>query len=315
LARPKAIVTGGAGFIGSHVCDALLGRGFDVAVIDNLSTGKRRNLPPDATFYETDIRDESVPGIFETEKPDYLFHLAAQMDVRKSVADPAYDAAVNIGGTVNLLEAGRRAGLKKTVYAATGGAMYGEPSWLPADEHTPIEPLCPYGISKGTVELYLGLYRRLYGMAYTSLRYPNVYGPRQDPHGEAGVVAIFSQTLLSGRRPTIFGDGTMTRDYVYVADIVAANLIALDRGDGAALNLGWGTQVTVQEIFEGVRDAAGGEIEPVYAPKRLGEVEHIALDATAAGQALGWEPEVQLRDGLRRTVEFYRRLNAGEITR
>ena len=315
MAGKNAIVTGGAGFIASHISDALIERGFHVAVIDNLSTGKKRNLAPDATFYEVDIRDESVAGIFEKEKPQILFHLAAQMDVRKSVEDPAYDAEVNIGGTVNLLEAGRAVGLKKTIYAGTGGAVYGEPEHLPADESTPIEPLCPYGISKHTVEHYLELYRKLYGMNYTVLRYANVYGPRQDPHGEAGVVAIFSQQLLAGEQPRIFGDGTKTRDYVYVGDIVQANMLALEAGDGAVVNLGWGVQVTDRQVFDGVRAAAGSNIEPEYAAKRLGEVDYISLDASLARKVLAWEPKVDLADGLRRAVEFYRKLNAGETTR
>jgi UDP-glucose 4-epimerase len=237
------------------------------------------------------------------------------MDVRKSVADPRHDADVNIGGTVNLLEAGRAAGLEKTIYAATGGAMYGEPAVIPAPETTPVEPLCPYGISKATVELYLELYRKLYGMQYTSLRYPNIYGPRQDPHGEAGVVAIFSQMMLAGQTPKIFGDGTSTRDYLFVDDVVAANMVALESGDGEKVNLGWGKSVPVQAIFDGVRDAVGSDVQPVYADPRLGEVEHISLDASRAKRILGWEPTVQLQDGLRRSVEFYRRLNAGEITR
>ena len=315
MSEKRALVTGGAGFIGSHVCDALIERGFHVAVVDDLSTGKRRNLAPDATFYEMDIRDRAVADVFANEKPDVLFHLAAQMDVRRSVADPAYDADVNIGGTVNLLEAGRAAGLRKTIYAATGGAMYGEPTRLPADESTPIQPLCPYGISKGTVELYLELYRKLYQMSYTSLRYPNVYGPRQDPHGEAGVVAIFSQTMLCGKRPKMFGDGAMTRDYVFVGDVVAANMTALDKGDGARVNLGWGKEISVQQVFDGVRDAVGTDIEPQYVEERLGEVHHISLDASKAKEILGWEPKVSLQDGLREAVDFYRKLNAGEITR
>jgi len=315
VAGKKAIVTGGAGFIGSHICDALIERGIAVAVIDNLSSGKKQNLAPDATFYEVDVRDESIRDIFAKEKPDVLFHLAAQMDVRQSVADPMYDASVNVGGTANLLEAGRAVGLEKTVYAATGGAMYGEPKDLPADESTPVEPLSPYGLSKGAAEQYLELYRKLYGMNYTSLRFPNVYGPRQDPHGEAGVVAIFSQLMLSGKQPKIFGDGTMTRDYVYVGDIVAANMLALDKGDGEAMNLGWGEEVTVQQVFDGVRDAVGCDVEPDYVPERLGEVAHISLDANKAKDVLGWAPQVELLDGLARCVDFYRRLNAGEITR
>ncbi len=309
------MVTGGAGFIGSHICDALIERGFEVAVIDNLSSGKRSNLPPDATFYEVDIRDKSVAEVFEKEKPEFLFHLAAQLDVRRSVADPVYDADVNIGGTINLLEAGRAAGLKKTIYSSTGGAVYGEPKDLPADESTPVDPLCPYGVSKHTVEHYLEIYRKLYGMRYTVLRYANVYGPRQDPHGEAGVVAIFAQTMFKSGQPKIFGDGSKTRDYVYVADVVEANMIALEAGDGAVLNLGRGIQTTDQQIFDGVRDAVGCDIQPEYAPKRLGEIDHIALDASLARKVLGWEPKVAPEEGLPLAVEFYRRLNAGEITR
>ncbi len=315
MATRKVIVTGGAGFIGSHICDQLIERDFAVAVIDDLSTGKRQNLPPDARFYHTDIRDQAVSEIFAEEKPEYVFHLAAQMDVRKSVADPAYDAEVNIGGTVNLLEAGRAVNLKKIIYASTGGAIYGEPKHIPASENIPVEPLCPYGISKHTVEHYLELYRKLYGMNYTVLRFPNVYGPRQDPHGEAGVVAIFARLMLSGKQPKIFGDGTKTRDYVYVEDIVEANMRALEGGDGAVLNLGWGEQVTDQQIFDGVRDAVGCSSTPEYAPKRLGEVGHIALDASLARKVLGWEPRISLHEGLRRAVQFYRRLSAGEITR
>ncbi len=315
MAEKNALVTGGAGFIGSHIADALIERGYKVAIIDNLSSGKEQNLPPDATFYKTDIRDDEVADIFQEERPQMLFHLAAQMDVRKSVEDPAYDADVNIGGTINLLEAGRKAGLQKTINAATGGAMYGEPNDLPAGEDTPIAPICPYGVSKATVEHYLALFRRLYGMAFTSLRFPNVYGPRQDPHGEAGVVAIFSQIMLQGGQPKIFGDGTSTRDYVYVDDIVEANMLALKAGDGLCLNLGWGEEVPVQRIFDGVRDAVGCEIEPEYAEERLGEVDRICLDASKAAERLGWKPQVTLDEGLNRAVEFYRRLNEGEITR
>ncbi len=315
MAARKAVVTGGAGFIGSHICDALIERGFEVAVIDNLSSGKRRNLAPRAAFYQLDIRDKSIAAVFAKERPEVMFHLAAQMDVRRSVADPAYDADVNIGGTINLLEAGRAAGLRKTIYSSTGGAVYGEPEKLPADEDTPVAPLCPYGVSKHTVEHYLELYRKLYGMDYTVLRYANVYGPRQDPHGEAGVVAIFSQMLLAGQQPRIFGDGSKTRDYVYVDDIIAANMLALDGAGGAVLNIGRGVQTTDQEIFDGVRDAVGCDTRAAYAPKRLGEVDYIALDASRARRVLGWTPKVGLAEGLRRAVAFYRRLNAGEITR
>jgi UDP-glucose 4-epimerase len=315
VAERTAVVTGGAGFIGSHISDALIERGYRVVVIDNLSSGKTRNLAPSAVFYEMDIRDDGLEDVFATEQPEVMFHLAAQMDVRKSVSDPAYDAGVNVCGTANLLEAARKAGLKKTIYAATGGAMYGEPKTIPADESTPLEPLCPYGISKGVVEMYLELYRKLYGMRYTSLRFPNVYGPRQDPHGEAGVVAIFSQLMLAGKQPKIFGDGSMTRDYVYVGDVVAANMLALEQGDGERMNLGWGEEIPVQAIFDGVRKHVGCDMQPEYVDERLGEVHHISLDASRARSVLGWEPQVSLDEGLRRCVEFYRRLNAGEITR
>jgi len=306
VAGKKAIVTGGAGFIGSHICDALIERGIAVAVIDNLSSGKKQNLAPAATFYEVDVRDESIRDIFAKETPDFLFHLAAQMDVRQSVADPMYDASVNVGGTANLLEAGRAVGLDKTVYAATGGAMYGEPKDLPADESTPVEPLSPYGLSKGAAEQYLELYRKLYGMNYTSLRFPNVYGPRQDPHGEAGVVAVFSQLLLAGKTPNIFGDGSKTRDYVFVKDVVEANVLALDGGDGRAYNVGTGRETTDDEIFEAVRKAVGVDIQAVHTDFREGEVRHIALDVSRLRSELGWTPSISLEAGVPSTVEYQR---------
>jgi len=315
LGERTALVTGGAGFIGSHICDALLERGFEVAVIDNLSTGKRQNLPAGVAFHELDIRDAKVHEVLAAVEPRYMFHLAAQMDVRKSVADPAYDADVNIGGTINLLEAGRKSGLHKIIYASTGGAVYGEPRDVPANEDTPVAPLCPYGVSKHTVEHYLELYRKLYGMHYTVLRFPNVYGPRQDPHGEAGVVAIFSLQMLRGEQPRIFGDGSKTRDYTYVGDIVEANMLAIDKADGAILALGRAIEVSDQEIFEGVREAIGSDAAPQYVAERLGEVQRIALDASLAKTVLGWEPKVDLKEGLRRCAEFYRAFETGTVVR
>jgi UDP-glucose 4-epimerase len=302
----RTLVTGGAGFIASHVSDGLLALGHEVAIVDNLVTGKRENLPGSARFYEVDVRDAALAEVFAAEKPEMVFHHAAQMDVRKSVAEPGYDADVNLLGTLNLLECCRVHGVRKVVYAGTGGAMFGEAAYLPVDEAHPVRPISPYGVSKHTVEHYLYTYRVNFGLDFTVLRYPNVYGPRQDPHGEAGVVAIFSLQMLDGATPRIFGDGTKTRDYCYVGDIVDANMAAITKGSGGLFNIGRGIEVSDRQIFEAVRDAVGAEIEPEYAPPRPGEVEHIALDASLAKRDLGWDWKVDLADGVRRAVEFYR---------
>jgi UDP-glucose 4-epimerase len=302
----RALVTGGAGFIASHVSDGLLERGHEVAIVDNLATGRRENIPTDARFHEVDVRDAGLADVFAAERPDIVFHLAAQMDVRKSVADPRYDADVNLLGTLNLLECCRTHGTRKLVYAGTGGAMFGEAAYLPVDEKHPVLPISPYGVSKHTVEHYLYAYHANFGLDFTVLRYPNVYGPRQDPHGEAGVVAIFSLQLLNGETPRIFGDGTKTRDYCFVGDIVEANMLAIERGSGGLFNIGRGIEVSDRQVFESVRDAVGVDVEPEYAPTRPGEVEHIALDATLAREALGWVWKVDLPDGVGRAVDFYR---------
>ncbi len=302
----RALVTGGAGFIASHVSDGLLERGHQVAIVDNLVTGKRENIPSGSRFHEVDVRDAGLADVFAAERPDIVFHLAAQMDVRKSVADPRYDADVNLLGTLNLLECCRTYGTRKLVYAGTGGAMFGEAAYLPVDEKHPVLPISPYGVSKHTVEHYLYAYRENFGLDFTVLRYPNVYGPRQDPHGEAGVVAIFSLQLLNGETPRIFGDGTKTRDYCYVGDIVEANMLAIERGSAGLFNIGRGIEVSDRQVFETVRDAVGVDVEPEYAPTRSGEVEHIALDATLARDTLGWEWKVDLPDGVGRAVDFYR---------
>jgi len=304
----RALVTGGAGFIASHVADGLIDDGFEVSIVDNLATGHERNLPPKARFYKMDIRDEKLADVFDREKPEVIFHHAAQMDVRKSVDDPRYDADVNVLGSLNLLENCKRTGTKKIMFASTGGAVYGEVQKCPADESHPVAPLCPYGLSKFVFENYLSLYGRLYGMKYTVLRYPNVYGPRQDPHGEAGVVAIFSQQMLTGVTPKIFGDGNKTRDYVFVADIVRANMFSLSKGDCEVINLGWAKEIKDIEIFEAVRDAAGVDVKPIFADKRLGEIERICLDAGKAKKILGWEPQVPLKEGINKAVEFYKKL-------
>ncbi len=302
----KILVTGGAGFIASHVSDSFLALGHDVVIVDNFASGKRENLPAGAAFYEVDIRDDKLHDVFKAEKPEVAVHHAAHIEVARSVREPAYDASINILGSLNLMECCRLYGVKKIIYAGTGGALVGEPIYLPVDEAHPIDPLAPYGVSKHTVEHYLFTYKANHGIEYTVLRYPNVYGPRQDPHGEAGVVAIFSLQLLAGQRPTIFGDGTKTRDYCYVGDIAAANVLALNSPLSGVYNLGRGIEVSDLEVFEAVRVAVGSEIAPQFAPVRPGEVEHIALDASKAERELGWTWTVDFADGVGRAVEFYR---------
>jgi UDP-glucose 4-epimerase len=310
----KILVTGGAGFIGSNVVDSFIARGHEVVVVDDLSTGFHDNLNSDATFYQIDIRHSDLAEVFDREKPEVVNHHAAQIDVRKSVADPLFDAQVNVLGSLNLIQQCVLHGVKKIIYASTGGAVYGEPEYLPADERHPVRPLCQYGITKHTVEHYLYLYGHNYGLNYTILRYPNVYGPRQDPHGEAGVVAIFTDALFDGRRPTIFGDGSHTRDYVFVGDIVAANLLAIHKGDGQILNLGWGREVSVNEILASLKKHLDSDLDPIYQPERLGEIHRICLDSSRASKVLGWEPRVDLDEGIRRTVSYYRQrqVEAGE---
>jgi len=300
------LVTGGAGFIASHVSDRLISLGHSVTIVDDLSTGKLENLPPAAEFYQVDIRDDSLRQVFVERKPEVVIHHAAHADVTRSVRDPAHDASVNVLGSLNLLECCREHGVRKFIYASTGGALYGEPRYIPADESHPIYPVSPYGVSKHVVEQYLYVYRVNHGLDYTVLRYPNVYGPRQNPHGEAGVVAIFSLQLLTGRRPVIFGDGSKTRDYCNVADIVDANILALESPVSGTYNLGRGIEVTDLEVFEAVRDAVGSDMEPSFASVRPGEVEHIALDASKAAAELGWRGKVDLKTGVAEAVEFYR---------
>ncbi len=304
----RILVTGGAGFIGSHICDRLLSLGQHVAIVDNLSTGKRENLPTEAVFYEIDIRDKGLDKVFEEEKPQIVIHEAAHANVTESVRNAGYDAAVNIAGSINLLDCCVRHDVDRIVYAGTGGALYGEACYLPADESHPIDPVSPYGVSKHAVEQYLYAYRENHGIDYVVLRYPNVYGPRQDPHGEAGVVAIFSLQLLTGNVPTIFGDGSKTRDYCYVSDIVDANILALSSSTTGTFNLGRGIEISDLEVFETVQEAVGSHVEPNFAAVRPGEVEHIALDASKAERELGWKWKVDLIDGVAESVHFYRQL-------
>jgi len=294
----RAIVTGGAGFIGSHVADALLERGDEVLVVDDLSTGKRENIPAGARFLEADIREEGLAEIFAGARAQVCFHLAAQADVRVSVEEPLRDAAVNVLGTLRVLEAARGCGAQ-VVLASTGGAIYGECE-RPAPESASTLPVSPYGAAKLAAEGYLATYNRLYGSGHVALRYGNVYGPRQDPHGEAGVVAIFFGRLARGERCLIFGDGLQTRDYVYVGDVVRATLAAVGC-PGGVFNVGTGVETSVVELYERCRRVAGVDLQPEFAPPRLGELQRSALDPALAERELGWRAQVSLDEGLRAT--------------
>jgi UDP-glucose 4-epimerase len=302
----KVLVTGGAGFIGSNVVDALVGGGHSVVVVDNLSTGFRENLNPEARFYEGDIRDLArMEEIFQTERPEYVNHHAAQMDVRKSVEDPLFDAENNILGSLNLISLSAKLGLEKFVYISTGGAVYGEPTYLPVDEDHPVNPECQYGISKHTVEHYLYLYGLNGGLKSIILRYPNVYGPRQNPNGEAGVVAIFIGKMMEGESPVIFGDGRQCRDYVYVDDIVDANLRAMHSECTGIYNLGSGVGTSVNEIYGKLKEFLGFKGEHKPAPPRSGEIFKIYLKSVKASVDLGWSAETSLENGLKRTIKWF----------
>ncbi len=304
----KILVTGGAGFIGSQVVDQFLEAGFEVVVVDDLSTGRRENVDPAATFYQVDIRDAELGAILEAERPVYISHHAAQMDVRRSVTEPLFDAEVNVLGSLNLLENARRVGVKRIVYASTGGAVYGEPVYLPCDEAHPVAPLSPYGASKYVVEQYLYMYRQNHGLDYTVLRYANVYGPRQNPQGEAGVIAIFAWQMLRGGQTIINGDGQQERDFVFVGDVVAANRSAVEGDVNGVFNIGTGLGTSINEVYESLARATAYEGEKKHGPARVGETRRIFLDAGKAKQALGWQPAVDLATGLERTVSYFREL-------
>jgi UDP-glucose 4-epimerase len=302
----KILVTGGAGFIASHVADAYAQAGHEIVVIDDLSRGAQKHLNSGWRFYSCDIRDrESVEKVFREERPEMVNHHAAQMDVRRGVREPLFDAQVNILGGINLIEASVANGVKRFIYAGTAGAGYGEPDRMPVPEDYPINPITPYGISKHTVEHYLFTFSFLYNLNYVVLRYGNVYGPRQSSQGEAGVFAIFCEQMLAGLQPVIYGDGTKVRDYVYISDVVAANVAALERGNHEIFNISSGIQTTDQQVFDLVRDLLGKSVQPKYASRRPGEIDRICLDISKAERLLAWSPVVSLTEGARRTVYYF----------
>jgi len=308
----KILVTGGAGFIGSHVVDAFVGAGHTVAVVDNLSTGSRAWLNPKATFHAVDLRSARLDEVFAAERPEAVAHLAAQAAVGRSVVDPAFDASVNIAGGLNLLGCCRRFGVRRMIYSSSGGAGYGDTDVIPTPEEHPSRPASPYGITKVAIEQYLDALGPLWGMRGVSLRYANIYGPRQNPQGEAGVIAIFCHRLLSGQPLVINGDGLQTRDFVHVADVARANVLALEHdGITGPINIGTGVETSVVAIADALRAAAGSGAAPVHAPARPGEQRRSCLSPKLAERALGWRPSVPLRDGLAATYEFFKK----EITR
>ena len=304
--QSTAFVTGGAGFIGSHIVDALIEQGSRVLVIDDLSSGRRENVHPDAELHVLDIRSEQTGSLIASERPDVVFHLAAQMDVRRSTEDPAFDASINILGTLNLLKAAVEAEVGQFVFASTGGAIYGEQDVFPAPEGHPERPISPYGVSKLAGERYMYYFHVEHGLDVTCLRFANVYGERQNPHGEAGVVAIFLKRLLAGEAPTINGDGLQTRDYIHVSDVVRANMAALGTKGFEIFNVGTGIETTVVDLYAGLRTAAGSQMEATHGPAKPGEQRRSSVDATRLRVELGVPEPIQLTDGLQRTADWFR---------
>lgn len=307
----KVLLTGGAGFIGSHICDRYIKLGHQVIVVDNLLTGKKENLNQEAQFINADIQDrQAISDIFHKYQPDILSHHAAQLDVRRSVADPVFDANINIIGLLNLLESAKNNNLKKVIFASSGGAVYGDAGTLPTPEDYPdLKPLSPYGIAKLTSEHYLYYYYTAHNIPYIALRYANVYGPRQDPFGEAGVIAIFTQKLLKNEEAVINGDGKQTRDYVYIGDIVEANTSALTSSYTGSLNVGTGKETTVNEIFSLVNKLTGKNMPEKHAPQKIGEQRRSVLDNSKIKKELNWSPQMDLENGLKATVEYFRNKN------
>jgi UDP-glucose 4-epimerase len=313
----KALVTGGAGFIGSNLVTRLVDDGTEVLVVDDLSSGRlerlaevRARAPHMMHMHQMDIRKPEIADIADRFAPEAVFHLAAQIDARRSVVDPVDDASINVVGVVNVLRSAVLAGARQFVFASSGGASFGDTSIIPTPETVERKPESPYGVAKKVTDDYLGYFSRAHGLGYVSLGFANVYGPWQDPHGEAGVVAIFSQLLLAGETPTIFGDGTITRDFVFVDDVVEACLRAAQRGGDEYLNVGTGVETSINELYEHIAAAVGTDIRPAYAPGKSGDVPRSCLDATKAGEVLGWEPYVTLEEGIRTTVDWFRRHRA-----
>ena len=304
----KILVTGGAGFIGSHVVDAYVTAGHEVAVLDNMSTGRQDNVNPAAQLHRADVTDlAQVQGIIASFKPEVVNHHAAQSEVPKSVADPGYDAQVNIVGGLNVLKASVDSSVRKVIFSSTGGALYGEPDIVPADEDHPVRPLSPYGTSKFAFEQYLGTFDRTFGLRYTTLRYANIYGARQDFFADEGrVVAIFASRMIEGKPVTIDGDGTQSRDMLHVGDVAIANLAALDRGDGGTFHISTGVPVTINDLFRKLSLLTEYRLEPRFGPSRKGDVYRVALDNARAKEQLGWAPRIPLDEGLRLTVEYFR---------
>jgi UDP-glucose 4-epimerase len=302
----KILVTGGAGFIGSQVADAFISDGHNVYIIDNLSTGNEKNINPKANFLKYDIGDTEVLKIFEKEKFDVVNHHAAQIDVRKSVSDPIFDANINIIGTINLLQSCTKTGVKKFMFASTGGAIYGEQEYFPADENHPTKPVSPYGITKLTIEKYLFFYKNEYGLNYTILRYANVFGPRQNPLGEAGVVAIFTNKLLKNENPVINGNGKQTRDYVFVEDVVKANVLNLNNNSSDIYNVGTGIETSVNEIFLKLNEISGGIAVDKHGPTAKGEQLRSVITFDKLYKKFNWKPSVKINEGLKITYESFK---------
>lgn len=297
----KVLVTGGAGFVGSHVVDTLIENKHEVVVCDSLVSGSKGNIHPGARFYQVDIRSADLEDIFKQEKPEIVYHLAAQSVVPPSIKDPMYDESVNVGGTLNLLEMMRKHEAKKIIYSSSA-AVYGNPVELPVKEDHPIQPLSPYGLSKWIAEHYLALYQRMYGIDYTAFRYANIYGPRQTPEGEGGVVSIFVDQIKKEETPTINGDGRHTRDYIYVGDVAQANLMAMDRGSQTVVNLGTGKAVSILELLQLLEEATGKPLKAKHGAERIGDIVHSALHPGRASRVLHWEARTSLLDGLKKTI-------------
>ena len=303
----KVLVTGGAGFIGSNLVDRLIDKRYEVVIVDNLSSGHEKNINKKARFYKMDIQDSELEKIFRKEHPDYVSHHAAQKDVRISVADPIFDAKINVLGTLNILQNCITYKVKKIVFASSGGAIYGEQEKFPASETHPVRPISPYGITKLVAEHYMFYYKTIYGLDYVSLRYSNVYGPRQDPYGEAGVVAIFIQKMCNGEKPIINGDGEQTRDFVYVGDVVTANMHAIDSITGSGIyNIGTGVETSINQLFDHLKAILNPQIGKEHCPAKQGEQKRSVIDNSLAEKILQWKPQVSLKDGLRNTCDYFK---------